>query len=188
VKSEAGETLCIRRLHLPRFSVFSAVILIACAADSGCASRQAALRSPLALASRPRQTPPSPSDAAKRLDKEAQRLLKEMQKQRAGGGPSADTAQRSVGTAGRAGEIDGTVTSPTSPTSRMGGGSGTQPSMPANDVGAGTGPAASSQVSEESDSQPLSTSSSQTALLAGALAVLGAAAAAGVTLLRRRRA
>jgi hypothetical protein len=170
------------RLHLRRFSVFGTVIFIFACAEVGCAGRQPTVRSPLTLASRARPTESSPSDAAKRLDREAQRLMKDMQKGTGRVDPSANATQGAVGTAGRVGEIGATAAS------TVGAGSGTTPSGSANELGVAPGHGSSGQLSEEPDPPALSTSTSEAVLLVGALAALGAVAAAGVILLMRRRA
>jgi hypothetical protein len=183
MQSAAAEILCIPRLHIRRFSVFGTLLFILACTEGGCAGRQPAVRSPLALTSRARQTPSSSSDAAKRLDQEAQRLLKDMQKQSARSGSPAGAAPGSVGTAGRIGDIGSAAAS------TMGAGSPTEPPGSLNEVGVGTEPGASGELSVRAESPAARTSpSSGTALLAAVLAALGAAAAAGVTLLMRRRA
>ena len=178
-----ADILCIPRLHLRRFRVFGALIFICACADGGCAHRPSAVRSPLALASRARPTESGRSDAAKRLDTEAQRLLKEMQKRSARGARPVDAIPGSVGTGGTIGDVASTATS------TIGAGSGTQPPAPANDVAVESAAGSSGQVSGQPDTSVLLASpSSDTALLVSALAALGAVAAAGVTLLMRRRA
>ena len=181
MQSAAAEILCISRLHIRRFSVFGTFIFIIACAEGGCAGRQPAVRSPLTSASRARQTESSPSDAAKRLDKEAQRLLKDMQKHSARAGQSAGVTPRSVGTAGSVGQSGAAATS------TMGIGSGTQPPESAHGAGVATAPSSSGQVLRQLDSPALRTSTSGTVLLVAALAALGAVAAAGVLLLMRRR-